>query len=97
VWLLPLALMSGHYRYLLIGHNRQELEFFSAVAGVIVNIGFNVLLTPVYGIQAAAWSLIVSEIIIWSLTYYFARFAIGQTQTRPLFGVAVGGSVDERS
>jgi O-antigen/teichoic acid export membrane protein len=89
--------MSGHYRYLLIGYSRQDLEFVGAAAGGTVNVALNILLTPVYGIQAAAWSLIVSEIIIWGLTYYFTRFAISQTQTRPLFGVAVGGSVDGRS
>lgn len=85
VWLLPLALMSGHYRYLLIGYSRQDLEFVGAAAGGTVNVALNILLTPAYGIQAAAWFLIASEIVIWGVTYYFARTAIGQNRRAATF------------
>lgn len=83
IWLLPLALISGHYRYLLIGYGRQKLEFLSAVCGAGVNITLNIFLTPSYGVQAAAWALIASEFIIWGLTYYFVQHTITQVPISP--------------
>lgn len=76
IWLLPLALMSGHFRYLLIGYNRQDLEFLSAACGASLNITLNLLLTRSYGMQAAAWALVASEACIWVLAAYFVRHAI---------------------
>ena len=83
IWLLPLALMSGHYRYLLIGHDRQNLEFLSAVFGAGLNVALNIFLTPSYGVQAAAWALLASELLIWGLAYYFVRLTIVQVPISP--------------
>jgi O-antigen/teichoic acid export membrane protein len=76
IWLVPLALMSGHFRYLLIGYNRQDLEFLSAACGAALNVGLNILLTGSYGAQAGAWALIASEIAIWGLASFFVRVTI---------------------
>jgi O-antigen/teichoic acid export membrane protein len=83
IWLLPLALMSGHFRYLLIGYNRQDLEFVSAACGGALNVALNLFLTASYGIQAAAWALIASEIFIWVLAYYFVRLTIAHIPVWP--------------
>jgi PST family polysaccharide transporter len=92
IWLLPLALMSGHYRYLLIGHNRQNLEFLTAVFGAGLNVALNTFLTPSYGVQAAAWALIASEVLIWVLAYYFVRrtIALGPISRSALQPLHVG-------
>jgi O-antigen/teichoic acid export membrane protein len=86
VWLLPLALMSGHFRYMLIGYNRQDLEFVSAACGGALNVALNLFLTASYGIQAAAWALIASEILIWVLAYYFVRLTIANIPVWPSVG-----------
>jgi O-antigen/teichoic acid export membrane protein len=73
VWLIPLALMSGHFRYVLIAYGRQKLEFLSGACGAALNILLNVFLIPSFGMIGAAWALVASEALIWGLTYYFVR------------------------
>jgi O-antigen/teichoic acid export membrane protein len=76
VWLIPLALMSGHFRYTLIGYNRQKLEFYSALVGAAVTVVLNLILVPRLGMMGAAWALVISEAIIWLVAYYFVRRTI---------------------
>ena len=73
IWIIPLSLISGHYRFLLIGYGHQVLEFISSVIGAIVNVFIIFLLVPVLGGIGASWSLIISEIVIWITAYYFVR------------------------
>ena len=49
IWIIPLSLISGHYRFLLIGYSHQVLEFISSVIGAIVNVFIIFLLVPVFG------------------------------------------------
>jgi O-antigen/teichoic acid export membrane protein len=76
IWLIPLTLLSGHYRYALIAYNRQRLEFLSAACGAGLNVILSIGLIPSYGGLGAAWALLVSELLIWCLTYYFVRHTI---------------------
>jgi O-antigen/teichoic acid export membrane protein len=76
MWLIPLALMSGHFRYTLIAHNRQRLECFSAAVGGAVNVALNLILNPVFGSFGAAWAIVASEAAILGMSYYFVRIAI---------------------
>lgn len=73
IWLIPLALMSGHYRYALIAYDRQRLEFFTAACGAALNILLNLFLVPLYGPLAAASALVASEAAIWVIAYIFVR------------------------
>ncbi len=49
-----------------------------AVAGLIANVGLNVLLIPRYGFIAAAWVNVVSEALVISLALHSALKLIGQ-------------------
>lgn len=94
IWLIPVALMSGHYRYALIAYDRQRLEFLSAACGAGLSVLLNLFLTPSYGLLGAAWALVVSEVLIWSLAYYFVRrtitsIPIWSHMFRPLMGGAI--------
>lgn len=73
IWAIPLTLMSGHYRYTLLACGQQKLEFLAAAVGAIVNVGLNLLLIPAFSVQGAAWSLILSEVIIWVVAYAFVH------------------------
>lgn len=73
IWLIPLALMSGHYRYTLIGYNHQGLEFVSSAGGAVAVILLNLLLIRSVGLIGAAWALVISEVVIWAIAYYFVR------------------------
>jgi len=91
VWLIPLALMSGHFRYALIAYGQQRLEFVSSACGAGLNILLNLFLIPSIGLVGAAWALIASEALIWGITYSFVRnrithIPIGIPILRPLLG-----------
>jgi O-antigen/teichoic acid export membrane protein len=73
IWVIPLALMSGHFRYTLIGYDRQKFEFLSALIGAGVNVMLNLVLVGRYGLFGAAVSLVISEAVIWLTTYLYVR------------------------
>jgi O-antigen/teichoic acid export membrane protein len=94
IWLIPLAFMSGHYRYALIAYDRQHLEFLCGACGAGLNILLNLLLTPRLGLIGAAWALVASEVLIWGCAYCFVRrtitcIAVWPYAFRPLVGGAI--------
>jgi O-antigen/teichoic acid export membrane protein len=94
IWLVPLALMSGHYHYALIAYNRQKLHFLSTACGAGLNVLLNLFLIPGHGFLGAAWALLISEVFIWSLAYYFVRrtithVPIWSSVSQPLVGGAI--------
>lgn len=94
IWVIPLALMSGHYRYALIAYGRQGMEFLTAACGAGLNVLVNLFLIPSYGLIGAAWALIVSEILIWTLAYYSVHCAITQIPFWPhVWRPLVGGVI----
>jgi len=94
IWLVPLALMSGHYRYALIAYDKQRLEFATALCGAGVNVLLNLLLVRRYGGLGAAWALIASEAFIWGLAYYFVRRTIATIPLWPcVYRPVVGGAI----
>lgn len=83
VWLIPLALMSGHYRYILIGYDKQALEFLTAAFGAAVSVIVNILLIPRFGLFGAAWSLIISEATILIFVYVLVRRTVTHIPITP--------------
>ena len=76
IWLIPLALLSGNFRYTLIGYGKQTLEFVSALLGAVITIILNLILIRLYGFLGAAWSLVISEVVILGMAYYFVHRTI---------------------
>ncbi len=72
-WMLPVAMLSGHHRYILIAYNQQKSLLYctscSAVAAVV--LGF--LLVPMYGGVGAAWALLSANVICFVLVYWAVR------------------------
>lgn len=75
VWLLWLALVSGHYRYTLIAAGRQRLELLTALCGAGSCIALNAALVPLWGLFGAVVALLASETLIWGMAYGFVRRA----------------------
>ena len=73
IWVIPLALMSGHFRYTLIGYDKQKYEFYSAAIGAGVNVLLNLALVGRYGLFGAAVSLVISEAVIWLTAYLYVK------------------------
>ena len=76
IWLIPLALMSGHFRYTLIAYNKQGLEFLTAACGGALNVALNLGLDGAYGIIGAAVALVAAEALICALAYFVVRRTI---------------------
>jgi O-antigen/teichoic acid export membrane protein len=72
-WMLPIAMLSGHHRYILVAYNHQRrLLWCTAIsAAAAVVLGF--ALVPVYGGAGAAWSLVIANGINLLLVYYAVR------------------------
>jgi len=72
-WMLPVAMLSGHHRYILIAYNHQttllRCTAISAVAAVL--LGFT--LVPFYGGPGAAWALLIALLINFALVYISVR------------------------
>nr|NIT99587.1 flippase [Nitrosopumilaceae archaeon]NIX60190.1 oligosaccharide flippase family protein [Nitrosopumilaceae archaeon] len=83
VWLIAIFILSGHYRYILIGFGHQKLDFRSTAIGAIVSIILCFTLIPAYGIAGAAWSMLIAEFFTWSFAYYFVRKEINLIPALP--------------
>jgi O-antigen/teichoic acid export membrane protein len=93
IWLIPLALVSGHFRYTLIAYNKQALEFLTAVCGAALNVVLNLALNASHGIMGAAMSLVAAEGLILGLSYLFVRrtithIPVGMYLWKPATGAA---------
>jgi O-antigen/teichoic acid export membrane protein len=73
IWLVPLAAMSGHYRYVLIGHGHQRLEFLASASGAVVCIMLGIGLAPSIGMLGVAMALVASEATIWAVAWMLVR------------------------
>jgi O-antigen/teichoic acid export membrane protein len=97
IWLIPLALVSGNYRYALIAYGHQRLEFIAAACGAGLTVVLSYLLIPRLGLRGAALAIVLSELLILGLTALFvdrgvARVPIWPRVWRPLLagGVLLG-------
>jgi O-antigen/teichoic acid export membrane protein len=94
-WNLPLALVSGHYRYGLIAYNRQKSEAICSLAAAAVLVVLSLWLVPVVGITGAAVALLVGKAVNLGLAYTFMGRSVAwipfrEALTRPLVATAVG-------
>jgi len=73
VWMLPVAMLSGHHRYILIAYNHQKtlLRCTAYSAAVAVLLGF--ALVPFYRGPGAAWALLIALLLNLALVYISVR------------------------
>lgn len=95
VWMLPLAMLSGHYRYILIAYEQQDslLRCTIVSAAVAVLLGF--LLVPGLGALGAVWALLCANLVNFALVYRAVRRLVTevpfhQQLTRPLLALSAG-------
>jgi O-antigen/teichoic acid export membrane protein len=93
-WMLPVAMLSGHHRYILIAYNRQgqllACTALSAAAAVV--LGF--ALVPLYGGPGAACALVIALVINFGLVYVAVQKLVVEVPVhrelaRPLVALAV--------
>jgi O-antigen/teichoic acid export membrane protein len=93
IWLLPIALCSGHYRYALIAANQQRYEFVSQACAALAALFLGLLLIPKFAAHGAAVSLLIAAIINWILAYVFVRQKVCNVSFAPYIfrPLAAGG------
>lgn len=72
-WMIPISLLSGHYRYTLIAYKFQKYEFFSTLVAALLAIILGLLLIPNYGALGAALALILAKIVNFILAYIYVQ------------------------
>jgi PST family polysaccharide transporter len=73
VWMLPIAMLSGHHRYILVAYNRQTRLLGCMVASAIAAIVSGLILTPLYGGRGAACALLIANALNLVLVYLSVR------------------------
>lgn len=73
VWMLPIAMLSGHYRYILIAYNRQNRLLLCTAASAASAVLLGLTLVPVYSEIGAAWALLLANVLNFVLVYWSVR------------------------
>ncbi|MFN0071602.1 MAG: oligosaccharide flippase family protein [Chloroflexota bacterium] len=76
IWFIPLALLSGNFRYALIAYGQQRLELAAAAWGAGVNLALCSVLILQFGLRGAAMAMVLSEALILMLAVSFVRRTI---------------------
>jgi O-antigen/teichoic acid export membrane protein len=77
-WMLPVAMLSGHHRYILVAYNRQGTLFACTAASAAAAVALGFLLVPVYGGVGAAWALLIANVANFILVYFAVRRLIAE-------------------
>lgn len=73
IWCIPVAAISGHYRYMLIGYNLQQWLFvWTAISAAVTTLGAY-LFAPAYGAAAGVWALLAGNVLCFGLCYATAK------------------------
>jgi O-antigen/teichoic acid export membrane protein len=69
VWMLPVAMLSGHHRYILIAYRRQKQLLYSTTISAVVAVVLGLVLVPLFRGEGAAWALLIANIVNFALVY----------------------------
>ena len=94
IWSIPIGWMNSFTQYMLVALDLQRRIMFAFVAGVGFNLVANFLLIPQYGYQAAAFTTILSEAVLFVPFIWLLRGSIGDLPWvsmlwRPLLATAL--------
>jgi PST family polysaccharide transporter len=73
VWVLPVAMLSGHYRYILVAYDHQKWLLVSTSISAAVAVLLAFALIPSYKGVGAAWALLIANIVLFALVYFAVR------------------------
>ena len=68
---LPLKVISEVTGWTLASINREPLRTLSAGIALSVNVCINIILIPILGIAGASIATVISQILLFTLSYYF--------------------------
>ncbi len=78
-------------------HKKTKIIGTIIIIAAIVNLGFNILLIPMWGIYGAAWASLFAQLLLFALTFYFAqksypiKYELGKIALIIIVGIALFG------
>jgi O-antigen/teichoic acid export membrane protein len=95
MWILPVAMLSGHYRYTLIAYNLQNRLLYCTAVSAGIAIVAGIALVPFFGATGAAFALLIANISTFGLVYTSVRRLVADVPfaehlLRPAIGLALG-------
>jgi O-antigen/teichoic acid export membrane protein len=90
MWMLPVAMLSGHYRYILVAYNRQKRLLVCTSISAATAVVLGVSLVPFFGATGAAWALLLANILNLILVFESVRRCIVAIPFRKQLIEAVG-------
>ena len=73
VWMLPVAMLSGHHRYILIGYKQQGRLLLATTISAATAVTLGLILVPRYDGPGAAWALLIANIVNFALAYLYVK------------------------
>ncbi len=83
IWLIPVALLSWHYRYGLIAYNLQGWDFLCTTASAVVGAALGFLLIPVMGTLGAVIAIVTANVVNLVLAAYCVQRRITRVRFLP--------------
>jgi O-antigen/teichoic acid export membrane protein len=71
--MLPIAMLSGHHRFILLAYNHQLRLLGCMVASAVAAVVSGLVLTPLFGGSGAACALIIANVLNLVLVYFSVR------------------------
>jgi len=72
-WMLPVAMLSGHHRYILIAYNCQKRLLWCTTISAVAAVLFGFALVPIFGGPGAACALLIANVTNFLLVYASVR------------------------
>jgi O-antigen/teichoic acid export membrane protein len=73
IWVLPIAMISGHHRYTLLAYNLQTRLLYCTIASALLAMMLGAVLVRQFGALGAAWALVGANSLNFLLAYYSVR------------------------
>lgn len=70
---LPVYLISGHYRGVLVAVGQQRRDMLNVAVGALTHVGTKLAMVPMLGINGAAWGTLLGETVLMLLSWQAAR------------------------
>ena len=90
IWMLPIAMLSGHYRYTLIAYRLQNSLLRCTVISAVVAVALGFALVPFYGGVGAAWALLIANAVNFLLVWNAVRTLVTSIPLRAHLTVPLG-------
>ena len=94
IWLVPLAICSGHYRFTLLAFDLQKQLFGITLVSALIAIALCFALIPTWGATGAAAALVAGNLVTLVMAYRCVRervveIRLGRSLGLPLIGAAL--------